>query len=105
MEMISVQAEWIENLWLVWSVEEIARENLSVRKIWGGRDPQASFENMLFFANAGSDGILFAFDALAGEPQVQTIVSWHPIENRINRIGFSLESFLENWLTGLVDLR
>src|SRR5215468_4114262 len=56
------QGEWFPFQTEVWSCDEIAERNLNLRADPDGpRDPPGGSRVPLFFANAGADGILFAF--------------------------------------------
>lgn len=79
---------------LVWSVAEILSEN---------RDfPSRGYhgaERVLFFANAGVDGVLFGH-ALEDTGLRDEVVVWHPIERQIEAFAPSFSRYLEGWLNG-----
>src|SRR5688500_7996442 len=59
MAELESQREWIEAGWVIWPIEWIAKWNLRARQEWEANYDRY-FEHLLFFADAGSDGILFA---------------------------------------------
>jgi len=96
--------EWFENMWLVWPVEEIISTNLSVRSEQARGTYDSKFRNLLFFAGAGCDGVLFAHRILRDRIATPTVVVWHPIEDRLTEVALSLEEFIEGWLTNGISV-
>jgi hypothetical protein len=106
-ETNGVSAE--DGSWYVWPTQQIIAENVAIRQ-------QASdtandgigympFDNMLFFANAGVDGILFALPIPAGQTQTGwRVFAWYPIEDSRPCIAASLEDYLRRWLTGVLRI-
>jgi hypothetical protein len=93
MELIDIHGTWIENMWLMWSVEELLERNRELRRV--GSD--GSFPSgALAFADAGVDGILFAFD-MEGNFDV---FAWHPIGAQRQEMAASLGDFLPRWIGG-----
>src|SRR4051794_19700213 len=59
MELSNIDGRWIENMWIMWTAEELRDRNLELRHQRG----QGGFPaGALAFADAGTDGIVFAFD-------------------------------------------
>ena len=104
MAELKTQGEWIETGWLVWPVESIAEWNLRARQDWEA-DFDRYFEHLLFFADAGSDGILFAHPKrLAGEFAPDVMV-WVPLGDELSPFAPSLEAFLDGWVSGAIESR
>lgn len=104
MEMMAIDGgEWFESLWIVWSIGEIVEQNRYYRTLTEKGTYRRDFRNLVIFAAAGTDGILFAFPAENGvaAPQVQV---WHPIMDELNVLAPSLEDFLRGWLTGTISV-
>ncbi len=102
MELMKENDHWVEINWLVWSTAEIAKENLTFRGESLQKIYKRSFEDLLFFVNAGVDGILFGYKILARRAQDSNIYAWYPIDNEAIQVAPSLEAFFEGWLTGKI---
>jgi hypothetical protein len=84
---------------LVWSVERIKRENLSIRSQKSFQDLYMPFDHLLFFGDSGS-GDQFAFAILNGAVRLPYIFEWdHETDSR-TKVAFSLQQFLERWFSG-----
>jgi hypothetical protein len=90
-------------LGLVWSIEEIIRENAKLRHpSFGDYKP---FDDLLFFGRPGVDGILFATVLTdTGKFIKDSMVAWHPIGDKRVVIAPSLDEFLKGWLTGALAI-
>lgn len=104
MDMMAIDGgEWFESMWLLWSAREIVEQNCYYRakreRCPGDRD----FSRLVFFADAGTDGIRFAFP-VEGRACAQRVVVWHPIRDTVDEIAPSLEAFLDGWLTGTITV-
>jgi hypothetical protein len=104
MDELKSQGEWIETGWVVWPVESIAEWNLRARREWAANYDRY-FEHLLFFADAGSDGILFAHPKRVGGEYASDVVVWVPLGDEQSPFAPSLEAFLDGWLTGAVEIR
>lgn len=104
MEMMAIDGgEWIESMWLLWSVAEIVKWNTffrTSRDSTSGRD----FKQITFFANAGVDGIQFGFPVMDGHVCAPRVVVWYPIGGEVEEVATSLEDFLNRWLTGAISV-
>lgn len=96
--------DWFDNDLLVWPTAEIVEQNLHVRAEGMRGTYQRDFRELLFFAGAGADGILFAFPALAPGGTDRrcgpNVLTWHPVENELAEAAPTLEDFLRGWLRG-----
>lgn len=81
-------------LWYVWPTQQIIEENreLRARAFSVGYMP---LDHLLFFANAGVDGILFALPISAGSRTAgRRVFAWYPIEDSRPCVADSLEDYL-----------
>jgi hypothetical protein len=104
MAELMTQGEWIETGWLVWPVESIAEWNLRARQQWEA-DYDRYFEHLLFFADAGSDGILLAYTKRLGGEFAPDVVVWIPLGDALSPFAPGLEAFLDGWVTGAIEIR
>lgn len=95
---------WIQTGWVVWPVDSIAERNLSCRQDWG-KNYDRYFEHLLFFADPGSDGILFAHPKDASGEFREDVMVWLPIPDELSPFAPSLDAFLDGWLTGAIEIR
>jgi SMI1/KNR4 family protein SUKH-1 len=91
--------------WYVLPAQQIIAENnaLRLRTVHNEDDGfgYMPFDHLLFFANAGVDGILFAFPIPAGQALVgRRVFAWYPIEDSRRCVAASLEEYLRRWLSG-----
>lgn len=86
---------------LVWSVEEILKRNIAMRENAQFAEIYMSFHSLLFFADAGVDGIMLAFPITAkGTVQDKNIIAWYPIEDSRPVLAQSLKDYLKRWFSG-----
>lgn len=78
---------------LVWSLSAIVQENEGFP-----HRPNVP-ANVLFFANAGFDGILLGH-RLDGDALEDQVVVWHPIRSTVSPFTPSFGRYLEGWLSG-----
>jgi hypothetical protein len=105
MDMLPIDGgESFENMWLLWTLNEIVEQNVSFRAKAAKDTHQRDFRQLVFFAGAGSDGILFAFPLLADRVCASNVVVWHPIEDELTEVAPSLEEFLQGWLTSSISI-
>jgi hypothetical protein len=78
---------------LVWSLNEVVAENLGPKT--DGRP-----EGVLYFANAGVDGLLFGHTIDASRNVRPEVVVWYPMEDRLVTATASFREYLEGWLGG-----
>ena len=95
--------DWFEDMWLLWPTHQIISENLIRRRESAEGICDGPFEDLLIFANAGSDGILFAHPIKDGAA-VQAVVAWFPAEIELLPIAPTLKHFVEGWLNGQILL-
>lgn len=84
---------------LIWSTGEIVRRNLELRTDPGFAD-YMPFDGLLFFGDAGVDGIAFAFPIGRNGVVGDHVVAWYPIEDSREWKAQSLRVYVEGWLTG-----
>jgi hypothetical protein len=104
MDMMAIDGgEWFESMWLLWTIEEIVEQNRFYRAATGDGKFDRDFRNLVFFAGAGTDGILFAFSVDDGVCAPRVVV-WHPIMDELDELAPSLEAFLRGWLTSKISV-
>ena len=95
--------------WYVWPATRIVDENNALRLSVSQNEDDGygymPFDNLLFFANAGVDGILFALPIPAGQTLAgKRVFAWYPIEDSRPCVAFSLEDYIRRWLTGALSI-
>jgi hypothetical protein len=102
MDMMAIDGgDWFESMWLLWNIKEIVEQNRSYRAASEEGTYERDFSTLLFFAGAGSDGILFAFPVEDGACSPRVVV-WHPIMDELDDLAPSLEDFLRGWLMSTI---
>jgi hypothetical protein len=61
------------------------------------------FENLLFFAEPGVDGVRFAFPITASGKHRNDVFVWWPQDDTRKRVASSLSDFLTDYLMGQLD--
>lgn len=91
------------DLQLVWDVERIERDNITLRTDPDFADLYMPFDHLLFFADAGN-GDQFAYPIQNGKIQRADIFVWdHETDERRWVAGF-LQQYLKWWLDGTLTL-
>lgn len=85
---------------LVWDIERTVETNLSMRNNLIYKDMYKSFENFLFFADAGN-GDLFAYDIYKNSEEIYV---WDHEDDSRNLIAPNLFYFLPNWINGKITI-
>jgi hypothetical protein len=85
---------------LIWSIAEIVRRNLEMRTAPLYQEECMPFGHLLFFGDAGVDGILFAFGIIQGAVKRQDVYAWYPIGDGREWKSPSLRTYIEWWLSG-----
>ncbi len=104
MDMLSIDGgEWFESMWLLWTLEEIVAQNRRHREANVRGVAARDFLNLVFFADAGTDGILFGFpvEDMVCSPRIMV---WYPLRDELVELAPSLEEFLRGWLTGAITV-
>jgi cell wall assembly regulator SMI1 len=105
MDMMAIDGgEWFDCMWLLWTVKELVEQNLSYRAATGYGTYDRDFRQLVFFAGAGADGILFAFPLMEDRVCASRVVVWHPIMDELDELAPSLEDFLRGWQMGTISV-
>lgn len=105
MDMMAIDGgEWFDSMWLLWTAAELLEQNLFYRAATEDGTYDRDFRQLVFFAGAGADGILFAFPVIEDHVCAQHIVVWHPIMDELDELAPSLEDFLRGWLTSTISV-
>lgn len=94
--------DWFEEHWFLWTLAEVVKQNLWYRGESAKETYERDFRKVVFFADAGSDGILFGFPVREDQVCAPNIVVWYPIEDELQDIASSLEDFIKKWLTSTI---
>lgn len=94
----------IETGWEIWPIELIKEENIWARSPNNSKVYEVPFDDYLFFAGAGVDGILFAFSVSSSKVEENGIYAWYPIRGVIRKVTQSLETFITEWIGGNMSL-
>ena len=104
MDMMAIdEGDWFESMWLFWKIEEVVEQNRQYRAASEEEKYERDFSSLVFFADAGADGIRFAFRVEDGVC-APWIVVWHPIMDELDELAPSLEAFLRGWLTSTISV-
>lgn len=90
-------------LHLIWSADEIEKQNSQRWNDPGFRSRYMPLDTLLFFADAG-DGELFAMGIIEGIIQLPYVYVWNPIDDSRTWVAPSIRKYLEWWLTGKLSL-
>lgn len=90
--------------YLIWSTDEIVRRNLEMRTAPAYQDNYMPFEHLLFFGDAGVDGIQFAFGIIEGAIKRDDVYAWYPIEDGRLWKAPSLRVYIEWSLSGKLNV-
>jgi hypothetical protein len=86
---------------LIWSTDEIVTWNVALRTESGYLETYMPLDALLFFADAGVDGIKFGYGLVQGAVKMtKRIYAWHPIGDDREWKADGVEDYLERWLTG-----
>jgi hypothetical protein len=85
---------------LIWTTGEIVRRNLELRRTPSSQDAYMPFEHLLFFADAGVDGIQFAFGIIQGQIKREDVYGWNPYNDSREWQAPSLKTYIDWWLGG-----
>jgi hypothetical protein len=85
---------------LIWSTDELVRRNVQMRTDPEYQGHYMPFDHLLFFADAGVDGILFAFGLIQGTIQREDVYLWNPYDDGRPWKAPSLMTYIEWWLGG-----
>ena len=88
---------------LIWPLERVIEENLSIRVDVTYRDIYMPFNHFLFFADSGC-GDLFGFVVLNGQVQDNKIFVWNHEDDSRTWVAPSLKTFLEWWKEGKIKI-
>jgi cell wall assembly regulator SMI1 len=105
MDLMAIDGgDWFDSMWLLWTVDDIVKRNVSWRAATAAGTYKRDFHQMVFFADAGTDGILFGFPVMEDYVCAPRVVVWHPIMDELGELAPSLEDFLQGWLTGTISV-
>jgi len=96
LDVLELDGRLVPSTSLIWSCDAILSAN---RIDLVGSPNRAVPRNLIAFAGAGADGIVFAY--VRAEPN-GAIVAWYPIEDRCQPVASSLEEFLRGWTAGQI---
>lgn len=100
-ETDGVEGEY--SLGLIWPIKKIVNDNLSFRRNPDFGKLYMSFDNLLFFADAGN-GDQFAFTILSGVIRRPDTFIWNHEDDSRTWVAPSLQQYLKWWLTGKLKI-
>lgn len=99
MDMLSVDGQYFfESLWLIWPLEMMLAENQRYRDHVAKGGGNADSHGLLFFASAGTDGILFGLRLSPRGQSSCPVVAWYPMRNNATTVADSLAGYVTGWL-------
>lgn len=104
MERMQLGDEVVDVQWLHWPLDEIVVWNERYRAHTAKSNYSGEAHPVLFFANAGVDGIQFGFSIDQDRQCRSNVVVWHPYDDEITDVAPSLEDFLRGWLNGEIGV-
>lgn len=96
--------DWFASGWLLYSVEQMIKRNQFCRRTFNDESNQCDISQLVFFADAGCDGIMFGFPVLKGGECDSRVVVWHPLRDTVTELAPTLREFLYGWLTGVITV-
>ena len=84
----------------VCETDELACRNRQMRTDSEYQTLYMPFDHLLFFADAGVDGILFAFGPIEGTIKREDVYLWNPCDDGRPWKAPSLRKYVEGWLGG-----
>jgi hypothetical protein len=102
-EEMSVEGQGVIEIGrIIWPLNELLLANLSQR--CGNNPYSREFPRLVFFAEAGCDGILFGFPVGVDGICESRVVVWHPIDDDLIDVAPSLDDFIVGWLKGTIQV-
>ena len=92
------KSDWFENIWLLWPTPRIAMDNLVLRRESAEGAYEGPFQDLLVFANAGTDGFLFTHPVEDGVVAPNAL-GWYQVEVELMPLAPNLRDFVNGWLT------
>lgn len=87
----------------IWSVERVIESNLDQRNYPSYKDIYMSFDQLLFFSDAGN-GDLFGFSTLNGKFDRSDIFIWDHEDDSRTWVAPNLATFIEWWNNGKIEI-
>lgn len=88
---------------LVWSTNQIIKDNLFFRNFNDYKDIYMPFDHLLFFSDAGN-GDLFGFAILNGSIQRDDVFVWDHESDSRKWVASSLKDFIEGWANSRISV-
>lgn len=84
---------------IIWPTSTIVSRNLEVRER-SCKEDYMPLDHLLFFGDAGVDGLLFAFGIIRGAIRRENVYMWNPIDDGREWKAPSLRTYIEWSLAG-----
>ncbi|BAQ09083.1 hypothetical protein OXB_0611 [Bacillus sp. OxB-1] len=88
---------------LIWSVDQIVKDNLFFRNSEDYKDIYMPFDHLLFFSDSGA-GDLFGYPILNGQIQRDDIFVWDHESDSRTWVASSLQDFIEGWANDRISI-
>jgi hypothetical protein len=85
---------------MVWNTDELVQYNLPGCVIPSFQTDSPGNQCLLFFGDAGVDGIQFGFLVATDGTVSEEVYAWYPISNELVHKASSLQDYIESWLSG-----
>lgn len=105
MDMLAIDGgDWFENMWLLWPISEIINANLLPQTGGARSTHDSNLDDLLFFAGAGCDGILFGHPITDGRMAAPEVRVWYPLRDEAPVVAPSLKEFIQGWESGEITV-
>jgi hypothetical protein len=85
---------------MIWNTDELVQYNLPGCVIPSFQTDSPVNQRLLFFGDAGVDGIQFGFLVTADDTVSEDVYAWYPISNEHIYKASSLRDYIQSWLSG-----
>ena len=91
----------------IWNTDELLQYNQPpwiTSDYWWHSRTGKEIQHLLFFGDAGVDGVQFGFPITADGTVIERVVAWYPIGREQVRKASSLKDYVEEWLSGTLTV-
>lgn len=88
---------------LIWNLDQVMDTNTFHRNSDSYKELYKSFDNLLFFADAGN-GDQFAFETMNGKFERPDVYVWNHEDDSREWVAASMKAFVEGWVSGAIKI-